>query len=144
MFYLIVAAVSCVLTALLTIGGLTLYFKRTLPAILEDAGANISDMLTEVFEKPTVKQAMSLMGKKSGDVRANKALVSKVSGKIMQQYPFLSTILNQFDITPEEGLRLMQDPMIGPWIQGMLQKGLKGVLGGTSKAEPLKGFGGYE
>ena len=112
---------------LLTVLGLSLYLRRTLPVILTDVGMSVGEQLSEVFEKPTVKQAMSLMGKKSGEVRADSALRNKAADKLLEGYPSIGFILDQLDLSPVEGLQLMKDPLIGPFIQGALQKGLKGL-----------------
>lgn len=95
-----------------------------MPQILFDVGESIGEHFSEIFEKPTVKQAMSVMGKKSGEVRADAALRNKAADKLLEGYPSIGFILDQLDLTPVEGLQLLRDPLIGPTIQGMIQKGI--------------------
>lgn len=127
---------SCVLTALLTGGILIFYLRRTMPdiqEILNDVGASISETFETTFKNPAVKNFMSSMGKKSGDVRADNALRKRVASQAMDQVPGIGLILKQFDLTPIEGLKLMNDPLIGPLIQrgiAAAQKGLSGISSG--------------
>lgn len=117
----ILSVVSTILLVVVIV--LLASFKRSIPdvqEVLDDVGASISEQLGVMFEKPTVKAAMSQLGKKSGEVRASTALRNKVATQAMNQFPGLKLILDQFDITPVEGLQLMQDPLIGPLIQGAL------------------------
>lgn len=122
---------SVIFTAFLTLVLLALYIRRTLPVILEDvavsAGEQITEGLKTTFADPNVKKAFSVLGKQSGEVRADDALRNKVADKIMEEVPSINYILEQLDLTPIEGLKLMQDPIIGPYIQGFIQKGLKGL-----------------
>lgn len=129
MFELLVTVVSCILTAVLTTVLLALYLRRTVPIILGEVGESIGEQFSEIFEKPTVKQAMSLMGKKSGESRASNALRNKAADKILDGIPSIGFILDQLDMTPTEGLQLLQDPLIGPFIKGMIQKGMQGLAG---------------
>lgn len=116
--------VSIVLTALLTLLLLSLYVKRTLPNILEDvaigAGESITEKLKETFENPNVKRAFSILGNKSGEARADKALQNKAANAVVGQSPVISLALEKIGITPLEGLKLMNDPIFGPTIQGMI------------------------
>jgi hypothetical protein len=107
--------------------------------VLDDVGGQ----LQEIFANPTIKKAYSILGNKSGEVRADKGLRNKVATKIIDQYPIVEKLLDQFDITAEEGLRLMQDPIIQPFIQGFLQNGLGGLgIGSDSSNTPNKSFAG--
>lgn len=139
MLQLLLTFLSLILTPLLTYALLKLYFNRTIPEILNDVGASIGEqfgeLFGEIFEKPTVKQAMSLMGKKSGEVRANAALRNKAADKLLEGYPSIGFVLDQLDLTPVEGLQLLKDPLIGPFIQGALQKGLKGLQNPSQRTE---------
>lgn len=99
-----------------------LYLRRWIPTLLQQALTDVGSQINETMSAPVVKRAMSILGSKSGDVRADKALVSRVSGQIVGELPLLGKILEQFDITPEEGLKLINDPMIGPFIQNALAK----------------------
>ena len=104
---------------------------RALPDILIDVGESIGEQFGEIFEKPTVKQAMSLMGKKSGQVRADTALRNKAADKLLEGVPSVGFILDQLDLTPVEGLQLLNDPLIGPFIKGAIQNVGKGFLKGN-------------
>jgi hypothetical protein len=129
--------ISVVATTLLTLGLLVFYLRRTLPdiqTILNDVGASVSGQLKEAFLDPNVKKAFSILGKQSGEVRANDALREKAADKLLEGYPAIGMILDQLDLTPIEGLQLMNDPLVGPMIRGALQKGLEGLQGGGGSA----------
>lgn len=107
-----------------------LKFKRSIPDIqqvLDDVGQSIGEQFSGIFEKPAVSKAMSVLGKKSGMVRADAALRKKAADGIIQQIPAAGFVLDQLGMTAEEGLRLLNDPMIGPMIQNMLSKGTGGL-----------------
>ena len=116
--------------ALLVLIVLLMKFKRSIPdiqTVLNDVGASIGEQLSGVFEKPAVSKAMSVLGKKSGQVRADSALRKKAANALVGQIPAAGLVLDQLGMTAEEGLQLLNDPMIGPLIQNMLQKGTGGV-----------------
>lgn len=123
-----------VLTALLTVVMLALYIKRTLPGILLDvakgAGESITERLQETFESPNMQRAMSILGQKSGDVRATKALRNKAANAIMDQMPGINMIMSKIGISPLEGVQLMNDPLFGPMIKGMIDSFMQGEKGG--------------
>lgn len=105
-------------------------FQRSIPDIqevLNDVGGSIADQFSGIFEKPVVKKAYSVLGKQSGEKRADKALRKKAANALIDQIPAAGFVLDQLGMTPEEGLKLMNDPMIGPLIQNMLQKGTGGI-----------------
>lgn len=130
--------VLIVLNTILTGGLIVLlaFFKRSIPDIQEvllDVGESIGEQLKGVFEKPIVKGAMSQLGKKSGEVRADAALRNRVAEKAIGSNVLLKKALEYFDVTPIEGLQLINDPMIGPFIQRFianLAQGGQGLLGG--------------
>lgn len=135
MFLTALSLANTVLLALLIM--FLLRFKRSIPDIqqvLDDVGASIGDQLAGLFEKPMVKRAMSTLGKKSGEVRANSALRDKAADKLLEGVPSVGFILDQLDLSPTEGLQLLQDPLVGPFIKNAIAGGLKGFKGG--------GFGG--
>ena len=99
-------------------------------AILDDVGASISETFEGTFKNPAVKNFMSQMGKKSGDVRADKALKERVADKALGNSILIKKACEYFGITALEGLELMQDPTFGPIIQGFIQKGGQGLLSG--------------
>jgi len=130
---------SSVLTALLTVGILVFYLHRTMPdvqAILDDVGASIGEQVgefTESFKNPAVKNFMSQMGRKSGEVKASAALKNRVAEKALGQNVLLKKALDYLDISPIEGLELLNDPTIGPTIRGLManfQSGAGGLLSG--------------
>ena len=116
-----------------------LYLRRTIPVILEDVGQDIGEQFGAIFEKPTVKQAMSVMGKKSGEVRASAALRNKAAEKIIEGYPSIGFLLEQMDMTPVEGLQLWNDPLIGPMIRGALSKGVQNLGKNFDRNNPGEG-----
>jgi len=128
---------------LLVMGVFLLKFKRSIPDIqqvLNDVGGSITEQLANIFKEgvqsPVVSKAMGILGKASGEVRADKATKKKVIDAVMDQQPGLSMILEKIGISPEEGFSLLRDPTFGPIIQGFLVKG----LGGLGKM--TQGFGG--
>jgi len=137
---------SCFFTALLTASILIFYLRRTVPdiqGILDDVGTDVGEQIKEVFGNPAVKNWMGSMGKKSGEVRATSALRNKAADKLLEGYPSIGFILDQLDLTPVEGLQLIKDPLIGPFIQGALQKGLKGLQNPGSNPSSSSGKVGY-
>ena len=111
-----------------------LKFKRSIPDIqqvLNDVGGSMSEQLANIFkdgvQSPVVSKAMGILGKASGEVRADKATKKKVIDAVMEQQPGLSVILERIGISPEEGFSLLRDPTFGPIIQGFLSKGLSGI-----------------
>ena len=137
---------STVLLAVLIV--LLLKIKRDLPdvqQILDDVGESIASQLGSVFEKPSVSKAMSVLGKKSGEARADKALRKRVAAQAMEQMPGIGIILDQFNLTPIEGLKLMNDPLIGPLIQrgiAAAQKGIGNLGKGGSGSDRKRSSGG--
>ena len=105
-------------------------FKRGLPDLLQGALNDVGGQLSEIFEKPQVQRAMSVLGKKSGDVRADKALKNRVADKALGQSVIMKKALDYFGLSALEGIELMQDPTFGPIIQGFIQKGGQGLLKG--------------
>ncbi|MBA7534781.1 hypothetical protein ES705_27030 [subsurface metagenome] len=118
-----------------------LKFKRDMPdfiQIFDELGGNISKVFEEGFKTPAVSKAMGVLGKKSGEVRADKALVKKVAAQAMDQIPGIGLILKQFDLTPVEGLKLMNDPLIGP----LIARGIAAAQGAIGKIGVGGGGGG--
>ena len=117
-----------------------LKFKANIPDLLHDTVQEgldtIGTTFSEVFEKPQVKRAMTVLGKQSGEVRASDALKERIAEKAIGNSILIKKACEYFDITPVEGLELMQDPTFGPLIQGFIQKG------GASLSKALGGLGG--
>ncbi|MBA7528935.1 hypothetical protein ES705_21139 [subsurface metagenome] len=137
MFELLLTALSLLSTVLLLVMITFLYkFNRDMPdieQILVDVGENIGEQLTGIFKDPMVKQSMSVMGKKSGEMRASTALKNKVAERALGQNVLLKKALDYLDITAIEGLELLNDPTIGPTIRGLManfQQGAGGLLSG--------------
>jgi len=113
-----------------------LRLKASIPdveQILVDVGGSISEQLKEIFEGAPVKRAMSVLGKQSGEVRADKALKNRVAEKALGGNVLLKKALEYLDITPMEGLELMGDPTVGPVIRNLMagfQKGGSNLLSG--------------
>lgn len=118
-----------------------LKFKHSIPDIqqvLNDVGQSVAQQFSEVFEKPMVKKSMTILGKESGEVRADKALREKVANNFLESYPSAKFILDQLDITPLEGLQLMRDPLIGPLIQNVVSGGLSNFGASTNTSKNSK------
>ena len=111
-----------------------LKFKASIPDLLHDtvqAGLDtVGETFSGIFEKPQVKRAMSVLGKESGNVRADKALKTKVAEKALGQSVIVKKALDYFGLSALEGIELMQDPTFGPIIQGFIAKGGQGLLKG--------------
>jgi len=111
-------------------------FQRSLPdfqQVFDEFGEGLGKTFTEGLQNPTVKRAMGVLGKKSGEVRASDALKNKVATKVMGQNILLKKALEWLDISPTEGLELMGDPMLGPVVRNLMAsfaKGGQGLLSG--------------
>jgi len=139
------SVVSTVMLGVLII--FLLKFKASLPdveQILVDVGESISEQLTGIFKEPQVKRAMSVLGKQSGDVRASKALKNKVASKALGGNVLMKKALEYLDITPLEGMELLNDPTFGPVIQNMLAGFAKGGQGLSSGFNNPGGGGGRQ
>jgi len=104
-----------------------LRFQRSLPELIQCVLNDIGEQLSKIFEKPTVSRAMGIIAKKGGEVRADKALKERVASKVVDNHPILKRALDYFEIEPLEGLSLLNDPDVGPLIQGFLAQGMKGI-----------------
>lgn len=119
-------------------------FQRSLPdfqQVFDDFSEGLGNVFTEGLQNPTVKRAMGVLGKKSGEVRADAALRNRVAEKAVGSNVLLKKALEYFDVTPVEGLQLMNDPLVGPFIQRFmanLAQGGQGLLKGLGRS----GFGG--
>ena len=114
-------------------------FKRGLPDLLQGALNDVAEQFNEIFKNPAVSRAMSVLGSKSGEVRADKALKNKVAEKALGQNVLLKKALEYLDITPMEGIELMGDPTIGPVIKNLMagfSKGGQGLLSGLGSNNP--------
>lgn len=112
-------------------------FKENLPDIdevLSDVGADISNKLSEIFQEAPVKRAMSVLGKESGKSRASEALKNKVAEKAIGSNIVLKKALEYFDISPMEGLQLLNDPTMGPMIKGVMANFQGGLSQGGSSS----------
>lgn len=134
MLSILEALILVVSTAGLTLALLVLYVRKAIPSMLNSVAMGVSEHinegLKETFASPNVKKAFTILGKQSGAVRADGALRNRVADQLIGKYPSINMILDQLDLTPIEGLQLINDPLIGPFIKGFMEKGLKGVLGG--------------
>ena len=130
---LLTVANTCLLGALIIF---LLKFKREVPNLIPDfdeVGTEFANKIGETIkgalETPAVSKAMGILGKHSGEARADAALQKKVASKLLDQMPAIGMILEQFDLTPVEGLKLMNDPLIGP----LIQRGLAAASGALGK-----------
>ncbi len=96
---------------------------------MQDVLNDVGEQFTQVFQEPNVKRAFTILGKKSGESRANTALRSKAANAIIDRIPSIRMILEELDIEPIEGLELLNDPLIGPVLQGFLKIGAEGLAG---------------
>ena len=84
---------------------------------ITDVAGQISESFQEVFETPSVSRAMSVLGKKSGQVRADKAVLNKFSDNLPEIMPSLGILAEKLDMEPLEMVQLTNDPLVGPIIQ---------------------------
>lgn len=99
-------------------------YQRSLPDLIQNVLNDVGEQITGMLKDPTVSRAMGIIGKRSGEVRADKASIEKVANKVFEASPLLEKALEYFDLTPIEGLRMLNDPLVGPLIQGVIQGGL--------------------
>jgi len=65
------------------VAGLFYAFYRTLSKRLEMTFEELGGLFGDIFEKPNVKRAMTILGKQSGAVRANQATVNDMATQII-------------------------------------------------------------
>lgn len=148
MFSYFQLSLSVILTSLVTLGLLALYMRRTIPKILQDVGADIGEQFKEIFVDPNVSRAMSIIGKKSGQVRHDAAAENALAeGLLNNVAPEIRMILDKIDpelinkYGPETILGLAAK--YGPLIQRFLPGGL-GSLGnmlGNTQTKKLSDYG---
>ena len=112
---------SLIPTATIIIG--LFWIKRSIPKLMQNVLDDVGAQLSEIFANPTIKKAYSIMGKQSGEVRADDALRDKVADKIIEASPVVGKICEWLDIEPLEGLKLINDPLLAPMIQRFIQGG---------------------
>lgn len=123
-------------TSILTNVIMFVALRKLLPNVIAEVGKDLSNNfsesfnegLKETFSEPNVKKAFSILGKQSGSVRANDALRNRTAEKLLEGVPSIGFLLDQLDLTPVEGLQLLQDPLIGGFIQGFIKKGVGGLM----------------
>lgn len=114
-----------VATAYVMVRDLKRYDKKvdeTIQQAINDVSSQISENFQAVFETPSVQRAMSVLGKKSGQVRAEKAVLNKFSDNLPEIMPSLGILAEKLDMEPLEMMQLVNDPLVGPTIQKFLGK----------------------
>lgn len=106
----------------MAIVGLLIYLKKSIPKLIQNVLDDVGGQITATLKDPQVKHAMSIMGKKSGEVRADSALRERVADSVISQSPVIERVLEELDITPIEGLKLMNDPLFAPIINQVMGK----------------------
>lgn len=94
----------------------------TVQQAITDVASQISENFQAVFETPSVSRAMSVLGKKSGQVRAEQAVLNKFSENLPEIMPSMGFLADKLDMEPLEMVQLMNDPIVGPTIQKFLGK----------------------
>lgn len=117
---LVTALFVGVTCSLATFGLLYLYMRKAIPNLMQDVLTDVGEELKEIFANPTIKKAYSFMASQSHVARADNALREKVAGKIVGQSAVLGKALEYLDISPVEGLKLLNDPLLQPIIGGLL------------------------
>lgn len=115
-------------TAAIIIG--FIYIKLTLPKLIQGVLNDVGNQLTETFAKPSVARAMGIIGAHGHESQSDNALREKVAEKVVSESPVIGKALEYFGISPVEGLKLMNDPLLAPLIQGFLNKTKTLNLGG--------------
>lgn len=122
---------SMIGTALLSCGLLALYMRRTIPVILQQVGADIGEQFGEIFTKPAVKQAMSVLGKKSGEVRHDRAAENALAEGVLNNVaPEIRMILDKIDPNIIENYGAETVLGLAAKYAPILQRFLPGGLGG--------------
>lgn len=114
---------SLIPTAAIIIG--MIFINRKIPILIQNVLDDVGEQLQEMFANPTIKKAYSILGKQSGEVRTDNALREKAANAIVQEIPSVNIILERLGIEPIEGIKLMNDPIFAPIIQGFIQKAAK-------------------
>lgn len=131
MIELILACLNMILTMSMGIW----MIKRAIPDMIQSVLNDVGVQLKTAFADPMVKKGMSIIGKQSGEARASRALQNKVADKVIGQSPVIERVLEEFDLTPLEGLQILNDPILGPLIKPHVQKFLSGIPG-TANPQP--------
>jgi len=118
--------------------------RRTIPRILNDVGSDIGEQFQEIFTKPAVSRAMSVLGTKSGEVRHNASAEKALANGILDNVaPELRIILDRIapdlleNYGPETLLSLYAK--YGPLINQMLPNGI-GSLGNILPEKKTSNF----
>lgn len=96
---------------------LGLYFKITLPRLVQNVLDDVGAQLEEIFKNPTISKAYGILAKHSGEVRADNALRTRFANKVVEQIPSIAGVLDWLEMEPLDAIRLWQDPLVGPIIQ---------------------------
>lgn len=117
--------------------GFYIYFlKRGLPSLVQDVLNDVGPQFSKILTEGPMKRAMSIIGSKSGAVRAEQAIIEKFNENLPKAIPSLGLIAGQLGMEPTEIMSLMNDPMIGPTLQGLLNQFMAKYLGGKGPAQP--------
>jgi hypothetical protein len=101
--------------------------NNKIQTVLNDMGESFREGLTNMLESPAVSRANTIIGRLGHESRADDALKDKVADKLLQSNPLIGKALEYFDLTPMEGLSLINDPTLGPLIQSFIQKAQEGL-----------------
>jgi len=96
--------------------------------VVPNIGRAFQQGISETFAEPNVKRAMSILQSQGVESRVDNTTREKVADKVMESYPIAQKALEYFNITPIEGLKLMNDPMFAP----IIQKAIGQLGGGTT------------
>jgi len=127
---LILTVFTIIGSSLLSLVLLAIYMNRTIPKILDDVGVSIGETFTEIFKDPMAKRAMTILGKKSGEVRLNAAAEKSLANNILNNLtPELRIILDRIapdfieEYGPETVLQLATKyaPMLQQFIPNIQQ-----------------------
>lgn len=97
-----------------------LAFRDDIALAIEHLPDAFSEGIESTLSKPAVSKAMGILGKRSGEVRANDAAFNKVADFVVNSDPIVKTIVDQVGIDPTTALGLLSDPRI---------KNILGLLG---------------
>jgi len=118
--------------------GLYLHFR--IPKLIQSVLNDVAGQINEIFANPTIKKAYSVLGSKSGEVRADEATRNKFAEALIGEMPALGMILERFDLTPIEALKLYNDPLIGPILQRFIGGFMQNVGKRLNMPEGISGM----
>ena len=102
---------------------------RQLKTEFMDPVADSLAAITKLFESGMMGRAMSILGKQSGNARADKALVKQFNTAIKGKSPVVNAFSQFIGMEPTDLMRIAGDPALEPYVGPLLTNLLSGQLG---------------